>query len=139
MKISARNQLCGNVLKIEKGAVNDIVLVDIGNGNKVSSTISMDAVNELGITEGSKVTAVIKATSVMIATSPLKISARNQFPGKVAEIKEGAVNDIVVVDIAGGHKIYSTISKNSVKDLGIKVGSNATAVAKSTSVMLAAD
>jgi molybdopterin-binding protein len=68
MKISARNQLSGNVIEIKKGAVNGIVIVDIGGGNKISSTISLDAINELGLAVGSKVAAVIKSTSVMIAT-----------------------------------------------------------------------
>jgi len=69
----------------------------------------------------------------------MKISARNQFIGKVIEINEGAVNAIVIVEIAGGNKISSTISMNAVKDLGIKLGSEVTAIVKSTSVMLATE
>jgi molybdopterin-binding protein len=67
MKISARNQLNGKVIEIKEGAVNSIVVVDIAGGNKVSSTISVDAVKELGLAVGSEVIAVIKSTSVMIA------------------------------------------------------------------------
>ena len=48
MKISARNQLKGTVKSIETGSVNAIVHIDIGNGNIISSTISIDAVKELG-------------------------------------------------------------------------------------------
>ncbi len=66
MKISARNQLKGKVVAIENGAVNTIVKLDIGGGNIISATISMDAVKELGIKEGSAAVAVIKATSVMV-------------------------------------------------------------------------
>ncbi|AEF85634.1 conserved domain protein [Treponema primitia ZAS-2] len=66
MKISARNQLKGKVLSIKEGAVNGIVLLDIGGGNKISSTISIDAIKELGLTVGSEAYAIIKATSVMI-------------------------------------------------------------------------
>lgn len=66
MKISARNQLKGKVVAIENGAVNAIVKLDIGGGNVISATISMDAIKELGIKEGSAAVAVIKATSVMV-------------------------------------------------------------------------
>lgn len=66
MKISARNQLKGKVIEIENGAVNAIVKLDIGGGNVISSTISMDSVKELGLKKGSEAYAIVKATSVMI-------------------------------------------------------------------------
>lgn len=72
MKISARNQLKGKVIAIEKGAVNAIVKLDIGGGNVISATISLDAVKELKLKEGKKACAIIKATSVMIGVSEKK-------------------------------------------------------------------
>ena len=66
MKISARNQLKGTVTEIMEGAVNGIVIIDIGNGNKISATISMTSIKELGLKAGTKATAIIKATSVMV-------------------------------------------------------------------------
>ncbi|MEA4971545.1 MAG: TOBE domain-containing protein [Candidatus Metalachnospira sp.] len=66
MKISARNQLKGEIVSIKEGAVNAIVVLDIGGGNKISATISMDAVKELGLTEGKDAYAIVKATSVMV-------------------------------------------------------------------------
>ena len=68
MKISARNQWRGKITSITEGAVNGIVVLDIGNGNKVTSTISMQAIKELGLKEGNEAYAIVKATSVMIAT-----------------------------------------------------------------------
>ena len=66
MKISARNQLKGKVVKVEKGAVNAIVKLDIGGGNVISATVSLESIKELGIKEGKKAVAIIKATSVML-------------------------------------------------------------------------
>ena len=66
MKLSARNQLKGKVVEIKEGAVNGIVIIDIGGGNKISSTISMSAIKELGLEVGKEAYAVIKATSVMV-------------------------------------------------------------------------
>jgi molybdopterin-binding protein len=68
MKISARNQLKGKVVSIKEGAVNGIVVLDIGGGNKVSATISLDAIREMGLKAGAEAYAIIKATSVMIGT-----------------------------------------------------------------------
>jgi len=65
MKLSARNQIAGTITDIEEGAVNGIVHLD-ANGVKISSTISMNAIRELGLKPGMKAYAVIKSTSVMI-------------------------------------------------------------------------
>ena len=48
------------------GAVNGIVIIDIGGGNKISSTISMASIKELGLEVGKEAYAVIKSTSVMV-------------------------------------------------------------------------
>ncbi len=67
MKLSARNQLKGIIVDIQEGAVNGIVKIDIGGGNVISSTISMNAIKELDLKVGKTAYAVIKATSVMVA------------------------------------------------------------------------
>ena len=69
----------------------------------------------------------------------MKLSARNQFKGKIIDIQEGAVNGIVKVDIGGGHVFSATISMNAIKELELKVGKEAYAVVKATSVMIGID
>ena len=66
----------------------------------------------------------------------MKLSARNQFKGKVVEIKEGAVNGTVKIDIGGGNIISSVITMASIKELGLAVGKDAYAVIKASSVMI---
>ena len=66
MKLSARNQLKGTIKEIEEGAVNAVVKIDIGGGNVIYATISMDAVKSLGLSVGKEACAVIKSTSVML-------------------------------------------------------------------------
>ena len=68
----------------------------------------------------------------------MKISARNQIRGTVTAIKEGAVEAQVTIDI-GGQSIVSVITMDAVASLGLSVGSQATALIKADSVMLAAD
>ncbi len=68
----------------------------------------------------------------------MSISARNVFAGTVSEVKVGAVNAEVILDIAGGDKIVATVTIDSVKNLGLAVGVAATAFVKAPSVMIVA-
>ena len=66
MRISARNQLKGTVVEVTKGATTSHVRVDIGNGQIVTSSITNESVDELGIKAKGQVTIVVKASDVMI-------------------------------------------------------------------------
>ncbi len=65
MKLSARNQLKGRVVGVEKGTTTAHVRIDIG-GAIVTSSITNEAVDDLGLTVGDEAYAVIKASDVMI-------------------------------------------------------------------------
>ena len=49
MKISARNTIKGKVVEVVEGAVNGIVKIDIGNGTIITSSITNNAIKELGL------------------------------------------------------------------------------------------
>jgi len=66
MNLSARNQLRGKLVEVHKGATTAHVLIDIGHGMRVTSSITNEAVDELGLKVGDSVAAVIKASDVMI-------------------------------------------------------------------------
>ena len=66
MRISARNQIKGTVLEVKKGATTSHVRVDIG-GIVMTSAITNESVDDLGIKVGGKVIVVVKASDVMIA------------------------------------------------------------------------
>ena len=66
MKLSARNVFAGKVLDIEVESITSKVRVDIGGGNVVTSTITADAVADLGIVVGDEVSVIIKSSSVML-------------------------------------------------------------------------
>ena len=67
MKISARNQLRGRVIGITEGPATANVEIDV-DGQRLVASITVEAAKELGLSEGAEVTAVIKASDVMIAT-----------------------------------------------------------------------
>ena len=66
MQLSARNQLAGTVVSINSGEAIANVEIDVA-GQRIVASITVEAVEELGLTEGQDVTAVIKASDVMIA------------------------------------------------------------------------
>ena len=67
MKLSARNQINGQIVEVKKGATTSHVRLDIGNGTIITSSITNEAVEELGLKSGAKARAIIKASDVMIA------------------------------------------------------------------------
>jgi molybdopterin-binding protein len=67
MRLSARNQLTGTVTEIRRGEAIANVVLDV-NGQRLVASITREAVDELGITQGGTVTAVIKASDVILAT-----------------------------------------------------------------------
>lgn len=66
----------------------------------------------------------------------MKISARNQLKGKVVDIKKGAINVIVKIDIGGGNILSSTVSMSAIQELNLAIGKEAYAIIKATSVMI---
>jgi molybdopterin-binding protein len=67
LKLSARNQLKGTVTAVNKGAAIANVVLDVG-GQRLVASITVEAVDDLGLTEGSEVTAIVKASDVIVAT-----------------------------------------------------------------------
>jgi molybdopterin-binding protein len=66
----------------------------------------------------------------------LKLSARNQFRGKVVEVKKGVITAEVKVEITVPVTITSVITKDSADDLDLKVGDEVAAIVKSTEVII---
>jgi molybdopterin-binding protein len=67
MRISARNQIKGKILQVTKGATTAHVRLEISPGQVITSSITNEAVEDLGLKAGATATAVIKASDVMIA------------------------------------------------------------------------
>jgi molybdopterin-binding protein len=67
MKLSARNKITGTVSAVEKGAVASVVKVDISDPFTITSMITREAVQDLGLKKGDKVSVIIKSTEVILA------------------------------------------------------------------------
>jgi molybdate transport system regulatory protein len=138
MFTSARNQLSGKVTAIQRGAVNDEVEIGLPDGLKIVATLTHSSTESLGLKVGSEAFALIKASWIILLTdvSGIRLSARNQLSGTVQEVTEGAVNSEVVLKLGSGAVITAIITNDSVKNLGLAPGKNATAAFKASSVIV---
>ncbi len=66
MRLSARNQLDGVVVRVDHGVVMSTVVMRLSGGQEVVAAITKDSAENLELAEGDAVTAVIKATEVMV-------------------------------------------------------------------------
>ncbi len=138
MKLSARNKFIGKVTDVTRGAVNGIVKIELSNGQHITSSITLEAIDDLDITVGKEVTAIIKSTSVLIGRGQLTLSARNKLSGTIIDINRGAVNAIVKVELPSNVVITSSITLEAVDELDLTIGTEVTAVVKATEVLIMA-
>ncbi|MFI6055709.1 molybdopterin-binding protein [Streptomyces violascens] len=138
MSLSIRNQIAGTVTAVTPGEVMATVKVRLDGGQDITAAITLEAVKELGLTEGSAVKTLIKSTEVSLATGPVEgLSIRNQIPGTIADVATGGAMASVKVDVQGG-ELTAAITKDAVADLNLAVGTSVVALIKSTEISLAA-
>jgi molybdopterin-binding protein len=66
MKLSARNVLKGKVLEVKRGQTTAHVKLDVGGGIVITSSITMESVDDLKLKQGDAAYAVIKASDVIV-------------------------------------------------------------------------
>ena len=138
MRTSARNQFFGSVVRVERGAVNDEVLLEIAGGQQIVAIVTRDSSENLGLAPGRQAFALIKSSSVIVMTDGggARLSARNQLQGTVTRLMRGAVNSEVVIALPGGGSVAATITNDSAATLALGEGAPATALFKASSVIL---
>jgi len=139
MQTSARNYFSGKIVEIKSGAVNDEIVLQVGD-TKLVAVVTQESTRSLGLAVGKQASALIKASSVivMVDCDPAKISARNTLVGTVSNVKPGAVNSEVTLSSAG-LAIVAIITNESATRLALANGKSACAVFKASSVLIAVD
>ncbi|MDR0181863.1 TOBE domain-containing protein [Lysobacter arvi] len=139
MLTSARNHLAGRIARITPGAVNDEVELELTGGGRIVAIVTHESTRQLGLGEGGRAIALVKASSVIVGThlDGVRLSTRNQLAGSVARVTRGAVNSEVVIDVGGGQSIAAVVTNASVDRLALAEGTPATALFKASSVILA--
>lgn len=134
--ISARNQLPGIVKSVSRGIVNADIIISMKSGLEISSVITLGSCMRMNLEPGDKVSAIIKASDVMLATGDnFAISSRNTIPGTITSIISGKVNDEIIID-AAGTELVCTITEASVKRLGLAAGTKVSAIVKASNVLI---
>ncbi|MFD4031216.1 molybdopterin-binding protein [Streptomyces sp. NPDC058637] len=138
MSLSIRNQLPGTVTAVTAGDVMATVKVRLAGGQEITAAITLEAVEELGLVQGSSVRALVKSTEVSLATGAVEgLSVRNRIPGAVTDVATGGAMARVKVSVEGG-ELTAAVTKDAVTDLGLAAGTAVTALIKSTEISLAA-
>ena len=138
MRISAKNVFSGTICEIIRDISVAQVVLKLKSGHHITAVVSNDSVDALNLAVGVSAYALVKASSVMIATDTahLTISAKNLIRGRITKITESAVLGEITLEIGAGQTITATITDNSVKRLKLKTDDDVWAVIKSTSVII---
>jgi len=137
MKTSARNELKGTISEIKKGQINSEIVLNIGGGTVLKAVITNDSVDDMQLSVGESIYAIIKAPFVMVSKeNPGKISTRNVIETKVLEVKNGIVSGELKLAM-GDQTLTAVITEDAVEDLGFNVGDKVYALIKANFIILA--
>ena len=141
MKTSARNAFRCTVADIRQGAVNAEVILHLTDAVTLAATITEESIRDLDIAPGQAVTALVKASFVMLATGEGRpaVSARNRIPGTVIHREDGPVSSEITLDIGGGKVLAAVVTKDGAEELKLQPGAPAWALFKASHVILAVD
>ena len=136
MSISARNQLNVEITEVRTGAINSLISAKLVGGEVLKATVTVDSEKGLDLKVGKKAIFLFKASSVIVSKDDsIKLSATNQIKGVVSEIKDGAINAEVIIDV-NGSKISAIITRESVSSLALKAGDKVTVIIKATQIIV---
>lgn len=140
-KTSARNTFFGKITAIRRGDVQaKIELTTIG-GEPLSTVITIDSLERLGIKKGSLITAEVKAPWVVLQKRREKpeCTAENIFRGTIDRINRGKVVTEYVVRIADGTEICSVVATERGRRTDLRANDQVWAMFNSFSVVLHVD
>lgn len=137
-KTSARNSFFGKIVKIIKGEIQTRVELITMGGHIVTTIITNNSLDRLGLKEGILITAEVKAPYVILqkSDSEIQCSADNIFGGIVEKITQGGVNTEYVVQISDGTEVCAIVTSESSRRLALKAGDNVWVLFNSFSVLL---
>jgi molybdate transport system regulatory protein len=137
MKTSARNQFAGHIVGLREGHVDYEVRIKLDDENEVVAVITIESAENLGLTIGMEINALVKSSSVLLLSDPaVRTSARNQLWGEITRIHDGPVNSEITLSMKSGKSVCAVVTHDSVERLGLAVGGQACAVFKASAVIL---
>lgn len=140
-KTSARNSFFGKIQTIKRGSIQATITLATPSGNFITTMITVNSLESLGLAEGKLITAEVKAPWVILQNSreqPLS-SADNALYGVIQRINSGKVSSEYIIKLTDGTSLCSIISSESSQSLGLKEGDNVWALFNCYGVVLHTD
>jgi molybdate transport system regulatory protein len=140
-KTSARNTFFGKIHLVRRGDIQSQVELVTVAGNVVTTVITNNSLNRMGLKIGSLITAEVKAPWVILekAINEPSCSAENIFPGAVSQIVRGKLTTEFVVRLQDGTEVCSLVTDKSRRKLDVKQGDDVWAMFNSFAVILHVD
>ena len=141
MKTSARNALHCTVTAITRAPVNAEVTLRVTATTSIVAVITGHSVDELELTPGRHVVALIKSSFVLLARAEdaPRLSVANRLAGTVRDRVDGGVNAEIAIDIGDGKTLTSVITRRSADALALQPGVAVIALFDAAHVILAVD
>lgn len=140
-KTSARNCFFGKVHSIQRGDIQSHVELVTLDDNRITTVITNESIDRLGLRKGALITAEVKAPWVLVHKGPREpvCSAENRFRGTVDRINLGRINTEYILRISAQTELCSVITTRSSRLLDLKVGDSVWALFNSFAVVLHTD
>ena len=142
MKTSARNAFRCTVEAVHSGSVNVEIILRLSETVTLVAIVTAESATDLGIVVGAEVSALIKASFIILATGddPPLVSSRNIVPGIVSRCEiGGGVNSEVTLDIGDGKSLVAIVTRESAEHLKLIPGVKCWAMFKASHVIIAID
>lgn len=139
MNTSARNQFSGKICGLHQDLMSYQVEVRLDQQHTLAADITRASAENLDLQIGQEVFAMVKSTSMVLTTeNNLRLSVDNQFWGEISQIERGPVNSEVTLNLPDSSRtLTAVITNQSCRSLGLRPGTQAAALFKASSVILA--
>lgn len=139
VRASARNQLSGRILAVERGAGDARVVLATKGGERLVAALTARSADGLGLETGKEAMALVKAHAVMVvkAGGGYRLSAHNQLRWEVERIQTDSVNTKVVIRLPEGDSLAAIVTEEGLARMDLNEGDPAMAVFEEEDVVLA--
>jgi len=137
VRLSARNQLKAQVVKIQKGSIESEIFLKLHKKDFMMAIITNDSLRTLEIDIGTELYAIFKANALTITPDiTLNKSDANRFIGNISRINRDSFSAEVIVELEGNNSICSTMPIEQLDELNLKIGMQVSAFCKPKSIIL---
>lgn len=139
LRTSARNQLFGKVVKIDKGSLNSRVSLELDGGEVLEAIITSSSIKSLDLTIGIELYALFKSNAVQLSSQfDTESNVSNRFKGVIHRISQGDTHTEIVIKIGGKNTIVSTLKRETFDSAKLEEGSEVVAFCDPDSILLGA-